>query len=78
MQFMNLKNVIVKHRLGLIDKLLLSILNHGSEVCDLLARQQLERVHISCCEELLCVSQQTQNNGIHGEKGRPTLINFRS
>jgi len=32
MQFMNLKNVTVKHRLGLFDKLLLFILNHGSEV----------------------------------------------
>jgi len=38
---------------------------HGEELKHLW-NYQLEKVHD--CEELLCVSQQTQNNCIHGEK----------
>ena len=50
---------------------------HGEELKHLW-NYQLEKVHISDCEELLCVSQQTQNNCIHGEKRKTTLLNIRS
>jgi len=70
--------VTVKHRLDVFNKLILPILNYGSEVWGLLESTQLERVHIKYCKELLCVRQQTQNNFIYGELGRTTLLSFRS
>ena len=68
----------IKHRLDLFDKLIFPILSYGSEVWGLQNSIQLERVHLNFCKDLLCVRTQTQNNFVHGELGRTTLLAKRS
>ena len=70
-------NVSIKHMLDLFDKLILPILNYGSEVWCFSNETKLEHVHLKFCKQLLDVRQQTQNNFIYGELGRPSLKIYR-
>ena len=66
-------NVSVSHMLELFDKMILPILNYGSEVWGFSTDTKLERVHLQFCKWLLGVRSQTQNNFIYGELGRTNL-----
>ena len=66
-------NITIKHRLDLFDKMILPILNFGSEVWGFHKETKLEKVHLNFCKQLLGVRQQTQNNFIYGELGRVSL-----
>ena len=70
-------NISVKHMLDLFDKLILPILNYGSEVWGFTIENKLERIHLQFCKQLLGVRQQTQNNFIYGELGRCNLKVYR-
>ena len=48
--------------LSLFDKLVTPILNYGSEVWGFCKANQIERVHLQFCKNLLGVKQSTQNN----------------
>ncbi|XP_052772033.1 uncharacterized protein LOC128211362 isoform X1 [Mya arenaria] len=67
----------ISNKLDLFDKLILPILNYGSEVWGLKDSIVLERVHLNFCKRLLGVKIQTQNNFIYGELGRTTLYTRR-
>ncbi|XP_053395382.1 uncharacterized protein LOC123523921 isoform X1 [Mercenaria mercenaria] len=68
----------IKSQLELFDKLILPILNYGSEIWGLNESMVLERVHLSFCKRLLGVKIQTQNNFIYGELGRTSLLTRRA
>ena len=51
--------------LNLFDKLILPILNYGSDVWDFSKAKTIERVHLQFCKHLLGVKIQTQNNFIY-------------
>ena len=59
--------ITVQHKLDLFDKLILPILNYGSEVWGLNDSTKLEGIHIHFCKNSLDVRGQTQNNFIYGE-----------
>ena len=67
----------VSHMLDLFDKLILPILNYGSEVWGLSKAETIERVHLQFCKHLLGVKFQTQNNIIYGELGRLPVRNHK-
>ena len=67
----------VSHMLDLFDKLILPILNYGSEVWGFSKAETVERVHLQFCKHLLGVKIQTQNNFIYGELGRLPVRNHR-
>ena len=52
--------ITVQHKLDLFDKLILPILNYGSEVWGLNDSTQLEGIHIHFCNHSLGVRGQTQ------------------
>ncbi len=60
--------------LDLFDKLIVPILQYGSEVWGFTQAHNIERVQLSFCKNLLGVKQCTQNDFIYGEVGRTTLI----
>ncbi len=62
-----------KHVLELFDKLVLPILNYGSETLGFGQANQIERIHLQFCKRLLCVNISTHNYFIYGELGRTTL-----
>ena len=62
-----------KHTLELFDKLVSPILNYSSEVWGFCQANQIERVHLQFCKNLLGVKQSTQNSFIYGELGRETF-----
>ena len=59
-----------KHKLDLFDKMILPILNYGSEVWGFGMANSIERVHLQFCKKLLGVKKTTQNDFIYGELGR--------
>ena len=63
-----------RHKLDLFDKLILPILNYGSEVWGFSQANAIERVHLQFCKRLLGVKKMTQNDFIYGELGRTTCI----
>ena len=63
-------NASVSHRLELFDKLIVPILNYGSEVWGYNDATQLETFHLQYLKQLLGVKKPTQNNFIYGELGR--------
>ena len=65
-----------QHQLDLFDKLILHILNYGSE--GLNDSTQLEGIHIHFCKHILGVRGQTQNNFVYGELGRTCLKSRRA
>ena len=67
----------VSHMLDLFDKLILPILNYGSEVRGFTKAEIIERVHLQFCKHLLGIKTQTQNNYIYGELGRLPVRNRR-
>lgn len=67
----------VSHTLDLFDKLILPILNYGSEVWGFSKADVIERTHLQFCKHLLGVKLQTQNNFIYGELGRVPIRNHR-
>ena len=67
-------NLSIVHMLDLFDKLILPILNYGSEVWGFTNVNKIERVHLQFCKQLLGVRQQTQNTFIYGELGRHPLL----
>ena len=67
----------VSHTLDLFDKLIVPILNYGSQVWGFTHESKLERVHLQFCKGVLGVRRQTQNNFIYGELGRCTLQTLR-
>ena len=66
-----------RHKLDLFDKLILPILNYGSEVWGFSQANAIERVHLQFCKRLLGVKKTTQNDFIYGELGRTTCITKR-
>ena len=70
-------NIKISHRLELFDKLILPILNYGSEVLGILNITKIERIHLKYCKEILGVKTQTQNEFIYGELGRMPLEKLR-
>ena len=67
----------VSHMLDLFDKLILPILNYGSEVWGFSKAETIERVHLQFCKHFLGVKIQTQNNFIYEELGRLPVRNHR-
>jgi hypothetical protein len=63
--------------LDLFDKLILPILNYGSELTGLSNFNRIEQIHLKFCKQLLGVRTQTQNNFIYGELGRTPLKQYR-
>ena len=57
----------------MFDKLILPILNYGSEVWGLNDSTMLEGIHIHFCKHMLEVRGQPQNNFVYGELGRTSL-----
>ena len=70
-------DIKVSHMLDLFDKLILPILNYGSEVWGFAEAKVIERVHLQYCKNLLGVKTQTQNDFIYGELGRTSLQQYR-
>jgi hypothetical protein len=70
-------NVSVSHMLELFDKLILPILTYGSEISGFSNADQLEKIHLKFCKQLLGVRPQTQNNFVYGELGRMTIKQHR-
>lgn len=66
-----------KHKLELFDKLILPILNYGSEVWGFVQANAIERVHLQFCKRLLGVKKTTQNDFVYGELGRSNIITKR-
>ena len=66
-----------RHKFDLFDKLILPILNYGSEVWGFSQANAIERVHLQFCKRLLGVKKTTQNDFIYGELGRTTCITKR-
>ena len=60
----------VSNILDLFDKLIVPILNYGSEVWGFHQAQDIERVHLSFCKRVLGVKKSTQNDFIYGLLGR--------
>ena len=60
----------VSNILDLFDKLIVPILNYGSEVWGSHQAQDIERVHLSFCKRVLGVKKSTQNDFIYGLLGR--------
>ena len=54
----------------IFDKLILPLLNYGSEVLGFYKAPAIESVHLQFCKKLLGVKQSTQNDFIYGELGR--------
>ena len=69
--------VSIKHKLELFDKLILPILNYGSEVWGFHRGDTIERIHTQFCKNVLGVKKSTQNDFVYGEVGRTSLINKR-
>ena len=67
----------VSHMLDLFDKLILPILNYGSEVWGFSKAETIERVDLQFCKHLLGIKIQTQNNFIFRELGRLPVRNNR-
>ena len=65
--------ITVQHKLDLFDKLILPILNYGSEVWGLNDSTKLEGIHNIICKHILAFRGQTQNNFVYGELGRTSL-----
>ena len=63
-----------RHKLDLFDKLIVPLLNYGSEVWVFLQANAIERVPLQFCKRLLGVKKTTQNDFIYGELGRTTCI----
>jgi hypothetical protein len=63
--------------LELFDKLILPILTYGSEISGFSNADQLEKIHLKFCKQLLGVRPQTQNNFVYGELGRMTIKQHR-
>ena len=57
----------------MFDKLILPILNVGSEVWGLNYCTKLKGLHIHFCKHILGVRGHTQNNFVYGELGRTSL-----
>jgi len=70
-------DVTVKHRLDLFEKLIVPILNYGSEVWGFNKGQSIERLHLQFCKNILCVKRSTQNDFVYGELGRVSMQNNR-
>lgn len=66
-----------RHRLELFDKLIVPILNYGSEVWGFVQGSAAERVHLQFCKRLLGVKKTTQNDFVYGEFGRTNLLTKR-
>ena len=66
-----------RHKLDLFDKLILPILNYGSEVWGFSQANAIERVHLQFCKRLLGEKKTTQNDFVYGELGRTTCITKR-
>ncbi len=64
----------VKHVLNLFDKLIVPVLLYGSEVWGFTQANNIERVQLSFCKNMLGVKLCTQNDFIYGEIGRTKLI----
>jgi len=60
----------VSHRLNLFDRLIMPILNYGSEVWGFSSGMSIERVHMQFCKQILGVKRCTQNDFVYGELGR--------
>ena len=60
----------VSNILDLFDKLIVPILNYGSEVWGFHQARDIERVHLSFCKRVLGVKKSTQNDFIYGLLGR--------
>ena len=54
--------ISVKHKLELFDKLVVPILNYGSEVWGFHNGNAIERIHMQFCKRLLGVKKCTQND----------------
>ena len=65
------------HILDLFDKLILPILNYGSEVWGFHKAPPVESVHMQFCKKFIGVKQDTQNDFIYGELGRMSLQSHR-
>ncbi|MCG8093252.1 MAG: hypothetical protein JAZ17_06420 [Candidatus Thiodiazotropha endolucinida] len=66
-----------RHKLELFDKLIMPILNYGSEVWGFIQANSIERVHLQFCKRLLGVKKTTQNDFVYGELGRTNCISKR-
>ena len=67
-------NITAEHKLNLFDKLILPILNYGSQVWGFSDSQTLE---LKFCKHILGVRSQTQNNFIYAESFRYPLTCYR-
>ncbi len=67
-------DIPVKHILDLFDKLIVPILNYGSEVWGFTKANNIERVQLCFCKKLLGVKQCTQNDFVYGELGRSSML----
>ena len=70
-------DISIRHRLELFDKLILPILNYGSEVWGFHKGEAFGRIHLKFGKRILCVKTSTQNDFIYGELGRMPLQNIR-
>jgi hypothetical protein len=70
-------DISVKHKVELFDKLILPILNYGSEIWGFNQGKSVERIHMHFCKRILGVKKNTQNDFIYGELGRMPLQNMR-
>jgi hypothetical protein len=59
--------------LELFNKLILPILNYGSELTGFSNFNRIEQMHLKLCKQILGFGTQTQNNFIYGELGRTPL-----
>ena len=57
------------------DKLVVPVLNYGSEVLDFHIGNAIERIHMQFCKRLLGVKKGTQNDFVYGELGRCPMRN---
>ena len=70
-------NITAEHKLNLFDKLILPILNYGSQVWVFPDSQKIKLVHLKFCKHIVGVRSQTQNNFIYSELGRYPLKCYR-
>jgi len=69
----------IKHKLELFDKLVVPILNCGSEVWGFHNGNAIERIHVhmQLCKRLLGVKKCTQNDLVYGDLVRCPMRNCR-
>ena len=69
--------ITVNQKVKLLDKLILLIINYGSEVWGFSKAEAVERVILTFYKRFLGVNKTTQNYFVYGDIGRRPLISNR-